>query len=124
MLDQTVSNIPLTACTQSRDFIYVTDVVLAAILVAEQKWNGLLEIDCGSGKATGLKYVFTHLAELTKTKANLGFGELSPHQNIDESKGDIQTLSSFGWKPKVNLEAGLAAMVADVRLRISRDGSP
>ena len=124
MLDQTVSNIPLTACTQSRDFIYVTDVVLAAILVAEQKWNGLLEMDCGSGKATPLRYVFTHLADLTKTKANLGFGELSPHQNIDESKGDIQTLSSFGWKPIVSLEAGLAAMVADVRLRISSDGSP
>ena len=124
MLDQTVSNIPLTSCTQSRDFIYVTDVALAAILVAEQKWNGLLEIDCGSGKATDLRYVFSQLAKLTKTKANLGFGELSPHQNIEESKGDIQTLSSFGWKPKVSLEAGLAAMVADVRLRISRDGSP
>jgi nucleoside-diphosphate-sugar epimerase len=124
MLDQTVCNIPLTSCSQSRDFIYVTDVVLAAILVAEEKWNGLLEIDCGSGKATGLRYVFTHLAELTKTKANLGFGELSPHQYIDESKGDIRTLSSFGWKPKISLEAGLAAMVADVRLRISREGSP
>ena len=102
----------------------MTDVALAAILVAEQKWNGLLEIDCGSGKATDLRYVFSQLAKLTKTKANLGFGELSPHQNIEESKGDIQTLSSFGWKPKVSLEAGLAAMVADVRLRISRDGSP
>jgi nucleoside-diphosphate-sugar epimerase len=122
MLDNSVSNIPLTSCTQRRDFIYVTDVVLAAILVAEQKWNGLVEIDCGSGKATDLRYVFTYLADLTKTRANLGFGELSPHQNIVESKGDIQKLSSFGWKPKVSLEDGLAEMVADVGLRISRDG--
>jgi nucleoside-diphosphate-sugar epimerase len=121
MLDKNITSIPLTSCKQSRDFIYVTDVVIAAILVAKQKWNGLLEIDCGSGKATNLHYIFSHLAYLTNTKANLGFGELSPHQNINESKGDIKILSSFGWKPKVSLEDGLAVLVADVRLRISRD---
>lgn len=124
MLDKNISNIPLTSCAQSRDFIYVTDVVAAAILVSKQKWDGLLEIDCGSGAATNLRYIFSRLAYLTKTQANLGFGELSPHQNIDESKGDIHVLSSFGWKPKVSLEDGLAAMVADVKLRISNDGSP
>jgi CDP-paratose synthetase len=119
MLDNTITRIRLTSCMQRRDFIYVSDVVYAALLLAEQHWHGLLEVGCGSGVSIELKTVFTILSNLTHTKAYLGFGDLTPHQNIPDSKADINTLLKFGWRPKIGLQDGLMALVDDVKFRKS-----
>ncbi|MEH7413680.1 NAD-dependent epimerase/dehydratase family protein [Neobacillus drentensis] len=91
---------------QIRDYIHVSDVVAANILVSQLESQAQEIFNVGTGKGTSLNDLLTLFYRLyhgakppvyTKAKAGeLGFNVLS-----------INKLSSLGWSPKINLKEGI-----------------
>ncbi|MBT2701632.1 NAD-dependent epimerase/dehydratase family protein [Bacillus sp. ISL-40] len=91
---------------QIRDYIHVSDVVAANILVSQLESQVQETFNVGTGKGTSLNDLLTLIYRLyrgakppvyTKAKTGeLGFNVLS-----------INKLSSLGWSPKINLKEGI-----------------
>lgn len=104
---QKANNKPLTIIgngEQSRDFIYVDDVVEAFILAA-QHGKGIINV--GTGKPTSIN----RIAEIVggpKTHIPERSGE--PHSIY----ADITRLKALGWKESVSIEQGIEKMLANI----------
>lgn len=90
--------------TQTRDFVFVEDVVAANLLVAE-KGSGVYNV------STGEIITINDLAE--KIRAASGSTSSIEHLpprpgDVMHSRGDATRLRGLGWTPSVTLEAGLA----------------
>lgn len=105
--DQTIQ---LTAGEQTRDFIYIDDVVSAySILLAECTNLGeYLEIDVGSGVAPTIRQLVETVHRLTGSHSELLFGSLPYRKNeAMHCLADVQRIKQLGWKPRFDLESGL-----------------
>ena len=109
-LSQKLHNQPLTIVgdgTQTRDFIYVTDVVRANLMVAESDLNNEI-LNVGTGKPQSINY----LAEL------IG----GPTVNIpkrpgepDSTNADITKIKKLlNWEPEVSFEEGVKIMLKNI----------
>ncbi len=112
-----VSRIPMTNGAQSRDFIYVDDVVGAILAVADAEWEGCVVVECGSGIPTTVRKVFEQLHRITRSASILGFGDIKVEQSIPTSVADLGWLRKHGWVPSTTLQEGLAKLADDVRMR-------
>lgn len=94
---------------QTRDFVFVDDVVSANLLAGERRLEGAINI--GTGQAATVNTIYRALARVIGTSASPIHGPPRP--------GDVRhiTLAAgaarerLGWTPAVPLEAGLAATV-------------
>jgi CDP-paratose synthetase len=125
LLEQMLSNnteIHLTAGVQQRDFIYVTDIVSAYLLLlgkAEtfQKFN---EYDVGTGNPLPVKEFVLTLKDTIERIQNkpvlseLCFGSIPYRAGEKMSVAeDPSPLFELGWSPATDLEKGLSAMVTE-----------
>ena len=99
--------------TQTRDFVYVDDVV-SAFLAAREKGSGEL-INIGSGEELSVNELYSKLKELTGSRpepihAGARKGELQ-RIYIDPSKAG----RVLGWAPQTSLSDGLKSTVAYFR---------
>jgi|SRR5581483_6458972 len=90
--------------TQSRDFVYVDDVVEAFILAAK-KGTGIINV--GTGIATPINRICELIAGSTTNIPERG-GE--PHSIY----ADNSRLKALGWEPKVSIEQGIAKMLENL----------
>lgn len=98
---------------QTRDFVYVGDVV-NAYLAAAGGADGL-RVNVGTGVATSVSGLFARLAALTgyphpPRHSSPRLGELA-HIALDCARAEVE----LGWKPQTPLDEGLAAVVDWVR---------
>jgi UDP-glucose 4-epimerase len=96
--------------TQTRDFVYVDDVV-SAFVAARDKGSGEL-VNVGSGKELSVNELYARLAELTSTRFEPIYAGARPGElnriYVDTSKAaDV-----LGWRPYTDLEDGLKQTVA------------
>jgi UDP-glucose 4-epimerase len=92
--------------SQTRDYIYVGDVVAAALAAAGSRATGSLNI--GTGRETSV-------LELAAALKNLSGAESFEPEFAPARAGEVQRVSvdparaeaELGWKPAVELEAGL-----------------
>ena len=104
------NDIPLTAGTQCRDFIFIKDVLDAFFTVVENKNNleNFETIDVGTGIATPVRTVVEQIKELTQSTSNLNFGEIPLRDTeVEVMKADISKLNSLNWNPKFTFGQGL-----------------
>ena len=94
---------------QSRDFVFVDDIVNAALLSIEQEKSDIYNI--GTGIETNINEIFKKIKELTNSNteeihipAKLGEQRRSC---LDNSKAKKE----LNWKPEYNLEEGLEKTV-------------
>lgn len=95
---------------QTRDFIYVRDVVDGLMHLARQpELGGAFNV--GYGVATTVNYLAGEICRLT--------GSVSPCQHQPERPGDVrhsvaavERIRATGWRPRYSLETGLAETVA------------
>jgi len=116
---QNVSEIPLTAGEQQRDFIYIEDVVAAFMLLLKKQaalQAGFLEVGVGSGCAVAIRTFAELVHSLSHSSSHLGFGAL-PYRSYEimTSAADISILLSLGWRPRFSLEEGLKKVVEEER---------
>jgi UDP-glucose 4-epimerase len=94
---------------QTRDFVYVDDVVRANLLAADRRAEGTVNI--GTGLATSVNTIYDTLARLVGTSAPPVYGPPRPGdvRHITLAAGAARDL--LGWMPATPIDAGLAATV-------------
>ncbi|EEB74720.1 SDR family oxidoreductase [Thermococcus sp. AM4] len=95
---------------QTRDFIYVKDVVRANLLVAEsRKANGRV-FNVATGRQTSILELAMKIIEITGTTSSIIFDKPRPG-DIRHSLADISEIRKLGFEPEFSLEEGLKKTV-------------
>jgi UDP-glucose 4-epimerase len=96
--------------TQTRDFVYVDDVV-SAFVAARDKGSGQL-VNVGSGTELSVNELYAKLAELTGSRFEPVYAAARPGElqriAVDPGKAGRE----LGWSPQVGLDDGLKQTVA------------
>ena len=106
---------------QTRDFVYVSDVVAALTAVATAKGVNRQVINIGSGVETSIEQLIALMKRVTDCSGNVIY-------NTEKSGGVPRLVADIsrarlllGYEPQVNLEAGLRRMLAeDARFLVKR----
>ena len=98
---------------QTRDFVYVEDVVQANLAAAQSTATG--ELNIGQGVETSVLDLVEALAELAGRPFEPDFGPARPgevrHISLDASRAR----EALGWEPRVSLREGLERTLASLR---------
>lgn len=97
---------------QTRDFVYVKDVVAANILAME-KGKGSEVFNVGTGVATSLNALVALLNRLLGKNIRPKYIKMPVKNYIDTQLADISKIKrALGFEPKYTLEAGIKEMLA------------
>jgi UDP-glucose 4-epimerase len=106
---------------QSRDFVYVKDVVQANLLAMQSSTTGTFNI--GSGQKIDLNTLASTLAEIMKVRLPPVY-EKPRHGDIRDSVSAITAAKkAFGYQTRYSLDEGLAETVQWFRLQKKRKSS-
>lgn len=95
---------------QSRDFIYIIDVVEAFLFVTRKELTGIFNV--GSGKGTSVNALASSIAQ--ELKSGVKPIHEAPRRGDPRSTcADISKLVKTGFKPKCSLEDGLRRMITN-----------
>lgn len=116
-----VKSIPLTPGDQTRDFIYIDDVISAYITVINAALDGKFDLDkthnfeVGTGVKTTIKELVLTLKKLLNNQTTvLNFGAV-PYRKNEVLNYDIDTapLKALGWQAKTMLLQGLKQTIKE-----------
>jgi nucleoside-diphosphate-sugar epimerase len=103
--------IDITQGEQTRDFIFIDDVVSSYSYVLKSYLTlpiGYIEYQVGTGKSISIKDFILIVQKLTKSNTELRFGAVPYRENeIMESVADISLLQNLGWVSNYALEEGI-----------------
>lgn len=109
-----LNNVPqlkLSLGEQKRDFIHVSDIVEAYVIVIDRLLEfslGYSELDVGSGKAVTVREFVETVHRLTNSATQLEFGAIPYRPNEPMfSKANTARLRSLGWMNRYDLATGL-----------------
>lgn len=111
--------IDLTSGEQTRDFIYIDDVISAYLHIMKNIRtipNSILNnFEVGSGTQTSIKNLVIMIKELTQNNTTkLNFGAIPYRKNeVLDYKVNISALQKLGWAPKVTLEQGIKQIIKE-----------
>lgn len=94
---------------QTRDFVFVDDVVDAFARAAERAGGLLLNI--GTGVETSVNQLYAVMAAVTGRRGSPERAEARPGELARSSLDPAKASIHLGWKPWTSLEDGLAAVV-------------
>lgn len=108
-IGKAIKNEPITIYgdgTQTRDFIYVQDVVNVNVLAAKnEQFNGVLNV--ASGKAISINEIVNVILKLTGSKSKIIYSK-ERDGDIKHSLASIEeTKQKFNFYPEYDLERGL-----------------
>ncbi len=99
--------------TESRDYVYIDDVVNAHVLAADGDFNGVLCI--GSSKETTVPEIFDELSALTGNDIEPRREPLRPGEIHRICISGVKAKEILGWEPKVSFNDGLARLVEHIK---------
>lgn len=123
VINNCISNSPslqLTIGEQSRDFIYIEDVVSAYLTVLTKKdipeqW--FTEFDIGSGDSITIRKFVETVHRLSVSNTKLEFGAIPYREGeVMISKADISAMKALGWKCNITLEQGLSLTIKEAKI--------
>jgi len=92
--------------TQTRDFVFIDDVIRALIITAKNQKNGIFNV--GSGEETSIRTLINKIIEILNIKIKPKY---VPLKHTEEVKRSVLTISKIrkelNWRPKYSLEGGL-----------------
>ncbi|MCD6094580.1 SDR family oxidoreductase [bacterium] len=94
---------------QTRDFVYVDDVVEASILAMKSKKTGIYNI--GTGKETDINTIFRKLKRLTTSNCKKVHGPVKPGEQKRSCLDFSKAKKELGWRPKYSVDRGLEEVV-------------
>ncbi len=89
---------------QTRDFVFVSDVVQANILAAESDADGVFNV--GQGQSIAIKKLAELISRIMKKDPGVIYKEARVG-DIRHSLADISKAGLFGYRPRYDLEQGL-----------------
>tara|TARA_R110002051_G_scaffold53405_3_gene100767 strand:- start:23202 stop:24077 length:876 start_codon:yes stop_codon:yes gene_type:complete len=120
LIDKIKNNEPildLSPGTQTRDFIYIKDVVTSfeCILNSFSVLKEYQEFEVGTGVSYTVKELALLIKEITNSKTQLNFGGIPFRKGeIMESESNIFSLKDLGWEPSFNLQSALKNCINNV----------
>lgn len=105
---------------QVRDFIYIDDVVSAALVLAEECSHPI--IDLGSGESTAFGQIIIEMQEILKKIINPIYID-KPTGYVTETMADISRLTEF-YVPEVDFKAGIERTIRHEESRRNDNNKP
>ena len=90
---------------QTRDFVYVQDIVQANIIALNPQCSGLFNV--GTGKETSVNSLTRYLIKASAIAVSIEHGPAKKGEQKRSSIDSAKLLKGFGWKPSVSVEEGL-----------------
>ena len=103
-----------------REFLHVDDLAAACLFVLEMD-NPPDLVNVGSGREISIRGLSEFVAKATGCQARV-YWDASKPDGTPRKLCDTSLIRSLGWKPKIELEEGLARTVAEYRTAVA-DGS-
>ncbi len=109
--------------TQTRDFVYLEDVVVALVAAATAKKVNRLVINVGSGQETSIKQLVKEIALVTGRELHILYNR-QESGGVSRLVADIRLArEKLGWTPRVDLREGLRRILEeDTRFRVEARG--
>lgn len=107
---------PLTECTQTWDFLYISDAVEGIVrMISQDCADGPYNV--GSGLAHDLKYYIDEMKAITNSTSNLMYGAIPyPKTGIVSINPNINRLKEeIGWVPQICFQEGIARTIRYIR---------
>jgi UDP-glucose 4-epimerase len=92
--------------TQTRDYVFVGDVVAATLAAADHE-GGVFNV--GSGKETSVLDLYEHIQRASGIEREPEFADARPGELQRSVLDPSRAQSELGWKPEHSLDDGLAA---------------
>jgi len=102
---------------QTRDFIYIKDVIEANILAMKRNKIGVYNI--GTGKETDINTLFKYLSKLTKTSFKFQYKPLPLGEQKRSCLDYSRAKQELKWMPKFPLELGLQETIDWFKMNIN-----
>ncbi|MCX7879161.1 MAG: NAD-dependent epimerase/dehydratase family protein [Ignavibacteria bacterium] len=93
----------------TRDYVYISDVVRANVLALKENVNGSFNI--GTGKEHDVNYIFQKLKEITGSNLPKIHGPAKPGEQRRNSLSYEKFYLATGWKPEIDFDEGLKKTV-------------
>lgn len=107
---------------QTRDYVYVGDVVDAVLAAFDHAGSGVFNV--GTGIETSVNELFRILNDLTGGRARARHAEAMPGEQQRSVLDSSLARRALGWQPQVDLEEGLRRTVAWFRQqRVAEHGT-
>ncbi|MBI3610602.1 MAG: NAD-dependent epimerase/dehydratase family protein [Nitrospirae bacterium] len=94
---------------QTRDYVYIEDVVEAHMAALEDGVQGIFNV--GTGRETSVNELFRHLVEIAGTKIKEVYGPEKRGEQIRSVLDYAKLKKATDWEPKVSLQDGLKMTV-------------
>jgi UDP-glucose 4-epimerase len=98
---------------QTRDFVFVGDIVAANLLALSYPKAGAFNI--GTGQETDILTIYLKLQELLGSPLGPVHGPAKPGEQRRSVLDSSRAQSELGWQPRISLSEGLAQTVAAFR---------
>ena len=102
--------------TQTRDYVYVGDLVRANLAALQSDFSGAVNL--GTGIETDVNQLFRHLRTLCGSSAAEQHGPAKPGEQLRSVIDNALARQVLNWQPQVRLEDGLRETVAFFRARL------
>jgi CDP-paratose synthetase len=120
-LKNNVTGIKLTSGEQKRDFVYVSDVVSAFLIVLDKNKDlpRFSEFEVGTGQSISVREFIERMQYFyqksdSKSQTKLLFGAIPYRKGETMSVSvDISDLKKIGWQPMVSLDEGLTRIIRE-----------
>jgi UDP-glucose 4-epimerase len=103
---------------QTRDYVFVGDVVRANELGLDAAAAGVYNV--GTGRETDVNALYAALALAAGSKAPAQYAPPRPGEQMRSCLASKRLAAQFGWSPDTTLAAGLAATLAHFRTTVGR----
>ena len=100
---------------QTRDFVFIRDVVEANIVAAESEATGVFNI--GSGCSTSINELAQHVITISGSKLQPVYKGPRVGE-VRNSVADLTMANGIGYKPNYSLENGLRITISNFRLAV------
>jgi UDP-glucose 4-epimerase len=95
---------------QTRDFVFVGDIVAANLLALDHPKAGTFNI--GTGKETDILTIYLKIQELMGSPLGPVHGPAKPGEQRRSALDSTRAKGELGWQPRVSLSEGLGQTVA------------
>jgi len=103
-------NVELKTPDSAKDYIYITDIAEALLIIIEKKFSGTINI--GSGQSVTVREIAELIGTILDKKHLI---KNSPKGLPDFTVADISKLKSLGWTQKVSIQEGLTLLIEHLR---------
>ncbi|MFA6132011.1 MAG: NAD-dependent epimerase/dehydratase family protein [Patescibacteria group bacterium] len=97
------------AGTQSRDFVFVEDIVRANMLALTKNVHGIFNL--GTGKEVNINQIFRKLKKITNSDLPERHGPPGPGEVFRSALDSRKAAKELAWRPQVRIDDGLQKTV-------------